>query len=76
MMYTLLAPEGIQCDGIWPFARQRLGKQRLKAGIVEADTELAICKPTVYARVRDNAFMKNTNRALGGGDLYSVLWQL
>jgi hypothetical protein len=26
-----------------PFARQRLGKHHLKAGIVEPDTELSVC---------------------------------
>jgi hypothetical protein len=27
-------------------------------------------------RFRDNTFMESSNGTLGGGDLYSVLWQL
>jgi hypothetical protein len=49
---------------IWPFARQWLGKNRLKAGIVEPDMELSICWATVHARFRDNAFMKSSSEHL------------
>jgi hypothetical protein len=61
---------------ICSFARQRLGKHCLKAGIVEPDTELSICQAAVHARFRNNAFMKSSSGTLGGGDLCSVLPQL
>jgi hypothetical protein len=59
-----------------PFARQRLGKHRLRAGIVEPDTELSVWQAMVHARFQVNAFMKSSSRSLGGGNLHSVLWQL
>jgi hypothetical protein len=59
------------------------GNQLLR-NMVSRDTKTESCKhldtQTVAWElrhgVRDNAFMKNSNENLGGGDRYSVLWQL
>jgi hypothetical protein len=55
-----------------PYARQRFGKNCLKVGIVERETELSIWQATVHTRFRDNAFMRSSRGHLGGGDRYSV----